>query len=138
MDSFRTMQGAPSRREIAREQSCLLSALYAHNRGPKDPEWHCWACGVGPGPGCVYRAHIIPARFRGSLHPSNFLLLCCWCHAEQIDDAPITPASALVMTISPADGRPALISGKMSKEDAVAYARYILYSFGIAHSAPTG
>ena len=50
-------------------------------------EWHerCWCCGRLED---LERCHIIPHALGGSNHPSNFVLLCNYCHqqAPNVDD----------------------------------------------------
>lgn len=52
------------------------------------PEWTCWACGSYDGKSKPTRAHIHPVKSGGSDDPSNFFLLCDYCHEGQPDGAP--------------------------------------------------
>lgn len=68
----------PTPDAILRAQDCLLEWLDV----PLDEApGCCWACRAQGAP--LERAHIIADYLGGSVHPSNFFLLCGSCHAEQ-------------------------------------------------------
>lgn len=73
----------PSAAAIARANRHLWRRRF---RTLADAAMCCWACEVQPA--SLERAHIQPVRFGGSDEPSNFLLLCSFCHIEQDDEAP--------------------------------------------------
>ena len=81
----------PSIERIVRAQRKLIETL--PNVEPDLAGCHCWACGIGPDEDGTRwrpdRAHLIPRSSGGGLEPSNFILLCHMCHAEQPDAAPL-------------------------------------------------
>jgi hypothetical protein len=68
----------PSIRAIVDAQAPLIERIGLEAPAAKQ----CWACGAI---GHVDRAHIVAHSDGGSMHPSNFFLLCGVCHREQPD-----------------------------------------------------
>lgn len=73
----------PSRAAIVQAQSELVERLKPRKL-ILDPEDQCWACAEY---GDIERAHIRPRSGGGSVRPSNFFLLCNYCHKHQPDCA---------------------------------------------------
>lgn len=70
----------PKHRDIVAAQAALIDTL--PNVG--DPLHDCWSCGDGDDDYRT-RCHIKARRHGGSMDPSNFFLLCDYCHEEQPD-----------------------------------------------------
>lgn len=70
----------PTVAAIVAAQECLLDWLGV---APAVAHRTCWACRILDMP--LERAHVVAHRSGGSMHPTNFFLLCAICHLEQHD-----------------------------------------------------
>jgi hypothetical protein len=73
----------PTRFEIVEYWSANQNEIEANEcrMGADEADWidRCWCCAIE----CKQeRCHIIPHSLGGSNHPSNFVLLCSFCHQE--------------------------------------------------------
>jgi hypothetical protein len=73
----------PTRKAIVLAQ---LKIIEARGLNIADAGNHCWACYHGPIDKLI-RAHIVPYAHSQNDNPSNFFLLCDYCHRIQPDTA---------------------------------------------------
>jgi 5-methylcytosine-specific restriction endonuclease McrA len=71
---------APTVAEIAKAQDCLLEWIGLPRESATST---CWACRIDTT--SLERAHVVAHRNGGSMHPTNFFLLCPVCHEAQDD-----------------------------------------------------
>lgn len=67
--------------------SCALDFFKYPDKYEIELIYTCWSCGLHRPDGAMVRCHIVPHRYGGDDVPSNYVLLCDYCHEEQPDSS---------------------------------------------------